>query len=297
MFKTPHGYVNLATALGPNARTPDHATNQPAKYPSFKRCRSKTFYRFDTEEYSGIDCKDRLVNNVRASLPGASYFANNMNEGVSYSTIQIICLFGKLLSTKTEYRADSFMKVGTKMETNKVVRSSAFKRMGNPKLKNKKPPKPAVDHQSGTRVVAPGAIKTPHKPRTHRHGGKVKEQLCDVHVILLFSHLTGHWFLLDNGMLDHEYHCEEHHKHKFVKQKDCSPDEVDLMQVMYSAEISPKTIGTIMDAVRNKKGKPGTFLSRSIANASQKYREDMEVLKGMSKDWSVAKKSIWELAK
>ena len=93
MFKTPHGYVNLATALGPNARTPDHATNQPAKYPSFKCCRSKTFYRFDTEEYSGIDCKDRLVNDVHASLPGASYFANNMNEGVSYSTIRIIYLF------------------------------------------------------------------------------------------------------------------------------------------------------------------------------------------------------------
>ena len=87
MFKTPHGYVNLATALGPNARTPDHATNQPDKYPSFERCRSKTFYRFDTEDYSGIDCKDRLVNDVRASLPGASYFANNMNECMSYSTI------------------------------------------------------------------------------------------------------------------------------------------------------------------------------------------------------------------
>ena len=103
MFKTPHGYVNLATALGPNARTRDHSTIQPAKYRTFIRCRSKTFYRFDTQDYSGIDCKDRLVNDVRASLPGASYFANNMNEGVSYSTIQIICSFGKLLSTKTEY--------------------------------------------------------------------------------------------------------------------------------------------------------------------------------------------------
>ena len=297
MFKTRQGYVNLATALGPNARTPDHATNQPAKYPTFKRCRSKTFYRFDPEDYSGIDCKDRLVNDVRASLPGASYFANNMNAGVSYSTIRIICSFGKMMSTKTEYRENSFMKVGTKMETNKVVRSSPFTRMPNPKLKNKRPPKPAVDHRSGKRVIAPGAIKPPHKRRTHRHGGRVKEQLCDVHVILLVSHLTGYWFLLDDGDLEHQYHCKEHTEHKFVKNKDCSPDEVDLMQVMYSADISPKTIGTIMNAVRNKKGKPGTFLSRSIANASQKYREDMEVLKGMSKDWSVAKKSIWELAK
>ena len=116
--------------------------------------------------------------------------------------------------------------------------------------------------------------------------------LCDVHVILLLSHNTGHWYLLDDGSVEHEHQCEQQNEHKFVKQKDCSPDKVDFMQLMYDAKISTKTIGTIMEAARKKKGKPGQFLSQSIASASNKYREEMEVLKGMSKDWSVAQKSI-----
>ena len=104
MFETSAGYVNLATAIGPRARTPDNATNQPDKYLNFLRCRSKTFYRFDPDTYSGVECKDRLVNAVRASLPGASYFANNLNKCETYSTCRLICSFGKAPSQKTTYK-------------------------------------------------------------------------------------------------------------------------------------------------------------------------------------------------
>ena len=44
MFETPSVYVNLATAIGPGARTLDNATNQPENFPKFKSCRSNTFF-------------------------------------------------------------------------------------------------------------------------------------------------------------------------------------------------------------------------------------------------------------
>ena len=189
------------------------------------------------------------------------------------------------------------MKVGTKMETNKVVSTPLFPRMDNPKLRRKRTPRPAVDHRSGTRVLAKGVNQPQKARRTHIHGARKKHEKCDVHFVLLLSHATSHWYLLDDGCVDHEYHCEEHEEHKFLKKRDHDEHEVDLMEVMYDADVNPKTIGIVMEAVRKKKGKTGQYLSKSIQNASAKYREEMQILQGMSKDWSVARKCIWELAR
>lgn len=170
------------------------------------------------------------------------------------------------------------MKVGTEMETNKVVSTLPFPYMDNPKLRRKKTPKPTVNHQSGKHVLAPGA-PNPHKVRrTHIYWAKKKEEICDVHFVLLLSHATRHWYLLDDGCVQHEYRCKEHEEHKFLKKRDHDEDKIDLMEVMYDAEVNPKAIGTIMEAVWKEKGKTGQYLSKSIRYASGKYHREMQIL-------------------
>ena len=119
---------------------------------------------------------------------------------------------------------------------------------------------------------------------------------CKVFVNLLLSHKTGYWYLSTLGHLRHEYHTCLADECKSVRERDCDPEDVDLMHVMYSVDTPPATIAKIMEEVRRKKGQTGQFLTKNIRNASSKHKSTMDHLKGIDKHWTTAKKVITNLA-
>ena len=81
-----------------------------------------------------------------------------------------------------------------------------------------------------------------------------------------------------------------------MRERDCDPEDVDLMHVMYSVDTPPATIAKIMAEVRRKKGQTGQFLTKNIQNASSKHKSTMDHLKGIDKHWTTAKNVITNLA-
>ena len=138
-FSTPQGDVDLSVAIGESAQTPNNVGDfQPTEYPVWPY--HQPVYRFDPRYYFGADAQKSLVFDLRKSLVGVNYFANNVNERKLYTAIRLVCSFSKVLGKNTLYRDKCFMKIGTPVEPIKVRGSSTFDRLGNVKLKrnNKK---------------------------------------------------------------------------------------------------------------------------------------------------------------
>ena len=125
---------------------------------------------------------------------------------------ELICSFHAVNSHKTVYKDNTCMKLGTKYETNKVQGKNIFRRMDNPKLKDKKR-KLAVDNRSRKRVVSSGAAQPLPKRCTYTHKCRSKNTQCKVVINLIMFHVTNHWYLSTVGDLHHKFHAaldEEH---------------------------------------------------------------------------------------
>ena len=181
------------------------------------------------------------------------------------------------------------MKLGTKYETNKVQGKDIFRRIDNPKLKDKNR-KVAVDNCSGKCAVSSGAAQPPPKPRTHTHKCCSKNTQCEVVINLILSHVTNHWYLATVGDLHHKFHTALNEEHQIITENNCDKEDIDLMHVMYSVDTPPATIAKIMSKVRRKKGQSGQFLTKTLKNASVKHDTTIAHLKGINKNWTTAKK-------
>ena len=166
MFQTADGIIDLSLIIGKAAHTPLDARDQPARYPEFCYSKHETRYRFDPETYKGLDSLEPLLTDARSSLKGSKFLSNRLVSRSNYSIQELIWSFHAANSHKTVYKNNTFMKLGTKYETNKVQGKDIFRRMDNPKLKDKKR-KLALDNCSGKLVVSSGAAQAPPKRRTH----------------------------------------------------------------------------------------------------------------------------------
>ena len=136
-FATSHGLVDLSVSIGDNASTPTNVSMyQPSVYPSW-RCH-RPVYRFDPNCYSGAEAEKQLVYDVRRSLLGVNFFANNSYDTNLHRTVRLVCSFSKTLSKTTLYKDEYFTRVDTKLELMKRSGSSTFDRLDNSKLKRKK---------------------------------------------------------------------------------------------------------------------------------------------------------------
>ena len=121
---TRHYY--LAPAIGPKAHTPDGARNQPSQYPKFRYTKHTTHYRFDPDTYKGKDSLETLLKDVRSSLKGAKLLNNRLAERSNYSMQELTCSFHMVVKEKPIYKDNTFMKAGTKYETNKRLGKDLF---------------------------------------------------------------------------------------------------------------------------------------------------------------------------
>ena len=85
---------------------------------------------------------------------------------------------------------------------------------------------------------------------------------------------------------------QKHALQEIVSPSKIENDDRDLMQVMYEIKVQPAIISCVMKKVRTKKGRRGRLLTKTIANAKRKHRTEMNLLLGISPDWSVAQKTI-----
>ena len=126
LFQTANSIIDLAPAIGKHAHTPPDASNQPSQYSKFRYSKHETCYQFDPETYFGIESHEQLMKDVRSSLKGARFYNNRFVHRTSYSIQELTCSFHSLAQNETEYKADTFMKAGTKFELNKVKSNNLF---------------------------------------------------------------------------------------------------------------------------------------------------------------------------
>ena len=138
MFQMVDGIIDLSPAIGKAAHTPLDARNQPACYPDFRYSKHETCYRFAPETYKGLDSLQPLLKDVRSSLKGAKFWSNRLVSRSNYSIQELVCSFHAVNPNKTVYKDNTFLKLGTEYETNKVQAKYFFCRMEKPKLKDKK---------------------------------------------------------------------------------------------------------------------------------------------------------------
>ena len=67
------------------------------------------------------------------------------------------------------------------------------------------------------------------------------------------------------------------------------------MNILFKEDMKPSVIGRVMECLRAQKGKCGRFRSMNVYNAAQRYRDALDLAQGISKDWSVAQKTIAQL--
>ena len=290
LFKTTNGTIDLSAAIGKGAHTPAAACKQPTHYPSFRYSKHETYYHFDPDTYCGIECRQKLMKDVRSSMTGSKFYNKRFEDRSNFMIQELNCSFRTVATNDTQYKEGTFMKAGTKYEPNKRRGKAVFPRMDTAKLKDKKR-KLAVDHRCGTRVTLPG-VKSPFLPRTNTHHCYSHSTQCNVVVNLIFSHVTQFWYLSTIGNLHHKYHAALDDEHKTVSERDCDKDNVDLMHVMYSVGTSPAAIGRIMEEVRKRKGQSGMFVPKNLRHAANKHNNTLDYLKGIDKHWSTAKKLI-----
>ena len=108
-FATSHGLVDLSVSIGNNASTSTNVSMyQPSVYPSW-RCH-RPVYRFDPNCYSGAEAEKKLVYDVRRSLLGVNFFANNSYDTNFHRTVRLMCSFSKTLKKKHSIRTNASWK-------------------------------------------------------------------------------------------------------------------------------------------------------------------------------------------
>ena len=54
-------------------------------------------------------------------------------------------------------------------------------------------------------------------------------------------------------------------------------------------------IGRVMESLRNQKGKVGRLRPTSVYHAAKRHRDAMDLARGISKDWTIAQRTLGRL--
>ena len=103
------------------------------------------------------------------------------------------------------------------------------------------------------------------------------------------------WYLSSKGCLDHILHVQKHAASETIHPNEFDDSEHKLMNLMFEEELSPNVIGRVMECLRTQKGKVGRLRPKSVYYAAQKHRDAIDLACGISKDWTIAQKTLGRL--
>ena len=134
-----------------------------------------------------------------------------------------------------------------------------------------------------------------HLPRTTARQPTCSNAKCKVVVSLLMSFANNEWYLSSKGCLDHILHVQKHADYETITPSAFDDSEHKLMNLMFEEELSPNVIGRVMECLRTQKGKVGRLRPKSVYYAAQKHRDAIDLARGISKDWTIAQKTLAKL--
>ena len=195
------------------------------------------------------------------------------------------------------------MKVGTKTKPLKVRGHATFDCLDNAKMKRSKKAT-GVNSKSKTgkncdqekgktqKHIDDDTVRPP--PRTTSHQVTCSNNKCNVLISLLMSFTSNDWYLSSKGCLDHILHVQKYAIYENITTNDLDESE-KLMNIIFQGDMSLSVIGRTMDSFRSQKGKCGRLRSRSVYHAAQRHRDAMDLARGISKDWTIAQRTLRRL--
>ena len=288
--------VNLAEAVGPLAKVPENAMDQPNN----NRYLNGSCFRLP-EKFIGS-----------AAAPQVKSFFEELCEGTSLSLprgvyskkdgkvcMDIHCSCGRLNKNakKATFTDGKMAKDGTKRESvkrkpteneehiTKKMRKWDKKR-GQKKTKQQEKMKRVVDTREG-------GAKEKKAFQARRSIGKMpanQDFLCKFKLKLIMDPGTEHWWLMSDSVIEHTFHPPVRKEAQKGNESDITPEQMKFIMQMYRHSIPPATMSHIMSNLVGK-----DFFPDTLANLTKKCQDAMDLANGISPNLSAAKKTLERL--
>ena len=290
LLDTECGVVDLSQAIGAEATPLYGMPYQPTRYPS------TTTYRFDSRIYQGESSTKNILNDVARSIPDCSmqYHGEKTTDLSPFTTYSLRCSFGRVVPTsrKRKFNDKSFAKMGTITEPIKRQREQdklATDRMDTAKMNKSK--RKGKRNKSSTKKRNTALEPTSPKRRTLGTKALTRETKCGVAVHLRHYHNSGNWYLCKSSCLQHTHHTRLDPVHRRIRRKDISEIESDFAQLFHDQGGNIEVITRVMNQLRFNTGIIGNIKKVTMRNLIRKNKIDLDSLKGIPRDWSVAEKN------
>ena len=180
-------------------------------------------YQFDSNAYKGIDSAPAMGQLVRSCCPGYTLYDQKRGTRTKGGLLwSFYCNHYPMVHLKSEknFEPGKFTKNGAVWENVKGGRgirkengNSAFKHMGNSKMKSKQTKqcqRQTADQRGKTTLVSTDIPKKPPTKRTDGVWSKDVDRRCDMHINIFMSEIDGSWYLLSSSKFGHRFHPDEH---------------------------------------------------------------------------------------
>ena len=281
--------VNLADAVGPNAKTPANAPNQPRFHPRFSK------FQFDPSQFKGESCKEHLITTIRNMFPCSKLYLHR----TTLSLIELRCQHypTQHTSSLSKFTPDKFSKSNCKVESVKHERrkhSNALSRMDNPKMRSaprKHAPKKTIPtiERRGKRPSASNATSK----RCSSVRAPASENRCRMAIFVFMHEVQKTWHLSVKSNFCHSFHTPLTSSANIFTADDLNKDQRNTLRILHGSGVSHSVIARAMSqSVQLSSGRKGEFLVQTIRNIGTKDQKTIDILQGMKPDWSEAEKVL-----
>ena len=118
---------------------------------------------------------------------------------------------------------------------------------------------------------------------------------CNCVVFLRHYHKSGDWFLGKKSCLTHNNHNRLDPTHKRVRREEISVVESDFAQIIFDQGGTVDCVTRVMNELRKNNGIIGIVQKRTVKHLLQKTRLDIDFIMGVTRDWTIARKTIKRL--
>ena len=284
--------VALADAIGPEAKVPRNAINQPSFHPPGSK------FQFDPKLFLGESSKDSLIQIIRNSFPCCKLYLHRNTKKL----FQLRCQHypTQHSSTSKQFTEDKFSKTNCKVETVKHQRykkNDAFTRMDNPRMTSAPPKRavkkslPTIDRRNKNQPMSISQNKRCLSVRAEEASNR-----CHMSISVFMHHIAKTWHLSVESNFHHSFHTPLTEQSSILSVNDLNKDQISTLRLLHGSGVPPNVIAHAMSqSVLSQSGKKGIFLSQTISNISTREQRAIQTLQGMKAEWSEAEKVLHSL--
>ena len=288
--------INIAESVGPLAKIPENATDQP----NHNRYLNGSYFRLP-DKYVGSAAApevkgffEELCKGTSLTMPRGIY---SLKDGKVCMDIHCSCGRLNKNAKKASFTDGKTSKDGTKRESVKRKPTENEEHITK-KMRNwdkKRGKKKTKQQEKVMRVMdtREGSEKEKKVFQARRTTGKmpaVESFLCKFKLKLVMDPATERWWLMSDSVIDHTHHPPVRKEAQKGNESDITPEQMKFIMQMYRHSIPPATMSHIMSNLVGKDFTPDT-----VANITKKCQEAMDLANGISPKLSSARKTLERL--